>query len=173
MSTGSAPPDKIDRLIDDGEKLPGETPADARLAYFERLDRALPDTPRIIFALAGAHDSAGNERDAARHYERAHDLGLPDRLMPQWYVQYGSTLRNNGDLDGAVRVLAEGQARFPDDLAIACFLALARSSAGTKDEALAGLLAFLVDHDGRAIDVRYTRSLRAYADDLRDHDPQT
>lgn len=108
--------------------------------------------------------------EAAAEYHRAIDLGLPEDLLPRMYVQYGSTLRNVGDRAGAVALLEEGMAAYPDDLAMACFLALARHSAGRESVALAGLIEALlrVDAGGTSLFQRYQRSLGAYATELRD-----
>ena len=143
---------------------------DEAIDHFAALADRYPKDARVAFARAGAFDSGGRERDAAMEYERAITLGLPDDLLPRMYVQYGSTLRNVGDTAAAVAVLEEGAEAFPYDLAIACFLALARHSGGDATGALAGLIEALLraDANGAALFARYQRSLAAYAADLRE-----
>ncbi len=162
--------DLITTEIERGESLETEGNEALAIAHFEGLMGRYPDDARVTFAYAGALDSAGREHDAAAQYRRALDLGLPDELRSRIYVQYGSTLRNVGDLTGAVAVLEEGAAAFPDDLAIACFLALARHSADQSPAALGGLIEalLLADSRGAGLFRRYQRSLGAYAADLRE-----
>lgn len=124
-------------------------------------------------AHAGALDYVGREHDAATHSHRAIALGLPGDLRSRMYVPFGSTLRNVGDGAGVVELLEESHAAFPDDLAIACFLALARHSAGEPAAALAGLIDALLhlDATGRGLFARYQRSLGAYAAGLQEQTP--
>lgn len=161
--------DAITSEIERGEAFETEGNEAVAVAYFEELIQRFPDDAQVVFAYAGSLDFAGREHDAARQYRRALDLGLPDDLRSRMYVQFGSTLRNVGDLNGAVAVLEEGAATFPDDLGIACFLALARHSAGREAAGLAGLLDALLHADahGAGLFQRYQRSLGAYAADLR------
>ena len=166
--------DAVRQAIAHGESLPGSEPGGERVRFFEDLARQHPDDAEVRFALGGAYDSAGSEREAVAPYQRARQLGLPDDLLPRWYVQYGSTLRNNGDLAGATATLTEGHARFPNDLPITIFLALARHTAGDPDRALQVLLKALVTLEGTAVDLRhYTRAIGAYADDLTSGDEPT
>ena len=161
--------DGIPTEIDRDEALGHEGAEAESIAHFERLLGQHPDDVRVVFAYAGSLDSAGREHDAAAQYRRALDLGLPDDLRSRMVVQYGSTLRNVGDLAGSVAVLEEGATAFPDDLGIACFLALARNTAGQPDAALAGLIEalLLADSRGAGLFPRYQRSLAAYAAELR------
>ncbi len=161
--------DAITSEIERGEALETEGNEAVAVAHFEELIQRFPDDARVVFAYAGALDYAGREHDAATQYHRALELGLPDELRSRMYVQFGSTLRNVGDLNSAVTVLEEGAAAFPDDLGIACFLALARHSAGREAAGLAGLLEALLLADSRGMRLfqRYQRSLGAYAADLR------
>ncbi len=168
--TDSSGPDSIPAEIERGEALGRDGAESESIAHFERMMSQHRDDARVVFAYGGSLDSAGREHDAAAQYRRALDLGLPDELRSRMYVQYGSTLRNVGDPAGSVAVLEEGAAAFPDDLGIACFLALARQSAGRPADALAGLIAALLREDARgtALFHRYQRSLGAYAAELKD-----
>ncbi len=165
--------DVIADAIARGEAMERPGTVTEALAFFADLVARFPEDSRVVFAHAGALDYAGREHDAATEYRRAIALGLPADLRSRMYVQFGSTLRNVGDRAGAVALLEEGHEAFPDDLAMACFLALARHSAGEQAEALAGLIDALlhVDASGKGLFERYQRSLGAYAADLRDQTP--
>jgi Flp pilus assembly protein TadD len=127
-----------------------------------------PDDPRSHFEYAGALDFQGREVDAMAPYRRAQALGLSGDDLPRLYVQLGSTLRNVGQLEEAVRLLAEGRQRFPDHTAIRAFYALALVSAGRCPEAAVTLLE-LVTRQSSSIDLDgYDRALRQYTDELRE-----
>lgn len=154
----------IDELIRQGRTLYDAGDEQAVVDYFVALAAQYPDDAVVLFETGGAYDSAGHEAEAADYYRRALALGLPDELRPRIAVQFGSTLRNLGQYDEAVRVLREAAGRFPADNAVKAFLALALFSAGQPAEALALMLHTTVDTPG--FYDRYHRSLRQYADML-------
>jgi RNAse (barnase) inhibitor barstar len=126
-----------------------------------------PDNPRAHFILGGTFDFQDREADAVPPYQRAWELGLSGDDVPRFYVQYGSTLRNVGQFDEAVRVLQEGRDRFPENAAIQAFLALALFSGGRAADALATALAVLTAN-ADAVDLQgYERALREYTAELR------
>jgi tetratricopeptide (TPR) repeat protein len=157
----------IDSDIARGEAMEREDPEGA-IAFLEALAVQHTDDARVLFAYAGALDYAGREAEAVGPYRRAREQGLPDELLPRWYVQLGSTLRNLGEHAQAVALLAEGQQAFPEDAAIGCFLALAQQSAGDPARALRTALEVVLAADREErIDLRgYRRALGWYAADL-------
>jgi cyanophycin synthetase len=157
----------IDELIARGEAME-HVDDDGAIAFFADLAERYPDDARVIFAYAGAFDSAGQEANAVAPYRRARALGLPDDELRRWYVQFGSTLRNVEAYEEAIAVLTEGHARFPDDVAIACFLALAQHSGGDPGRALQTVLeAVVAEAAAGRVDIRhYGRALGWYAKDL-------
>lgn len=126
-----------------------------------------PENPRSHFVLGGTLDFQDREAEAVPSYQRAWELGLNGDDVPRFYVQYGSTLRNVGQFEEAVRVLQEGHDRFPEDAAIQAFLALALFSGGYAAEALATSLSVLTEHASSPDLHGYDRALRAYIADLR------
>jgi hypothetical protein len=93
-----------------------------------------PFDPKAVFDRASAYDMLDREADAQLAYEQVRNLGLGG-LAPEdrsrWYVQFGSTLRLRGKIDESRKVLAEGEAAFPEDMAIAAFRALTEIAAGS------------------------------------------
>jgi Flp pilus assembly protein TadD len=161
------PTTDLDARIADGEALSRAGREADAIAHFRRLVEEFPEEPRAHFALAGAYDYAGREAEAVAPYRRAMALGLGGDDGPRWYVQFGSTLRNVGETQEAVRLLSEGRERFPDDAAIRIFLALALHSAGRDREALVTLLDLLLANR-EAVDLRgYDRAIGEYAGELR------
>lgn len=155
----------IEALIEQGLELETEGNEAAAIAYFQRLVAQYPDDARVQFETGGAYDFAGQEAEAIPHYRRAIELGLLEDDLPKVAVQLGSSLRNVGKYDEAVKVLAEACKRFPEHRALRAFLALAQVSAGEEKTAVAGLLDLLLTNPG-AVEA-YSRSLRYYADELK------
>lgn len=138
----------------------------ARVAAIAALVAERPGDPAALFELAGAHDSAGHERDAEPLYRRALDGGLDEDRRVQAVVQLASTIRNLGRVDEALGLLrAEAERAHTDgmDDAVAAFLALTLASSGREREGLAVALAALAPHLPR-----YTRSVTGYAAELLD-----
>lgn len=117
-----------------------------------------------LFEIGGAHDSAGRESEAVGPYREAIELGLPPDLDLQAHIQLASTLRNLGETGAAVAMLRDVVARQPGHRAATMFLSLALLSDGQPDAAVHELLDLLLTNPGPP--ERYSRSLRAYADDL-------
>lgn len=90
------------------------------VAFFEDLRRRFPDEPLVMVHLARAHDYSGDPVAAVTGYERAFAAGLPAEELRQSLISYGSTLAR-------------------------CYLALALHSAGRSAEAVAELLALVLD----------------------------
>lgn len=157
----------IEELIKQGEALE-RVDDEAAIAFFAELAERYPDDARVIFAYAGAFDSAGQESNAVGPYRRARALGLPEEELRRWYVQFGSTLRNVEAYEESIAVLSEGHARYPDDVAIACFLALAQYSGGDPAHALRTVIEAVISEAAAGrVDIRhYGRALGWYAKDL-------
>lgn len=166
MPTLNADPD-FEREVDRIRALNREERWEEALAVAQALVERYPDNPRAHFEYAGALDYQGREAEAVAPYRRAQALGLSGDDVPRLHVQLGSTLRNIGAFEEAVRFLAEGRERFPGHAGIRAFHALALVSAGRGSEAVAELLD-LVTSDGNGIELDgYERALRSYADELR------
>jgi len=115
---------------------------------------------------AYACDSAGREDEAVVHYRRAFELGVPDEELASASLGFGSTLRNVGEHEEAVRVLADACERFPVDAALKVFRGYALWSAGRPGDAMRSLVDALYAGEPRPELRRYERSIRGYAGDL-------
>ena len=82
---------------------------DEALQIAHELVARFPRSAGAYFVLAGTFDFQDREAEAVPPYQRAWELGLTGDDVPRFYVQYGSTLRNVGQLDESVRVLQEGR----------------------------------------------------------------
>ena len=121
------------------------------------------DAGEPAFERAATHDRAGREAEAIPEYEEALRLGLPDGVRRRALLGLGSSLRNVGRFDDAVRVLDDACAHFPDDHALRAFRALAVASAGRCEPALGDALLLVAEQVELA---GYARALRKYAGEL-------
>ncbi|GAA2750053.1 tetratricopeptide repeat protein [Amnibacterium kyonggiense] len=135
---------------------------DAALAGMHALVGERPDgDARALYERGSVHDSLGQEQEAIPLYRAALAAGLDEEHEPQAVIQLASSLRNVGDVEEAVALLqTAGLTAWTGDAARA-FLALALRDAGRPDEALQVALLALAPTLPR-----YTRAVRAYADDL-------
>lgn len=137
----------------------------AFLAAMNALVDELPEGhPRALYERASAHDSVGNEAEAAPLYVAALAGGLGEDLHRQATIQYASTLRNLGRADEGLALLVAESGRTSDALddALTVFEALMLSDLGRDREALANVLGALAAHLPR-----YRRSASNYAAALR------
>lgn len=89
-----------------------------------------------LLELAGAYDFSGDEYNALLNYKRVLLQGvekLPHSEICKFYVQYGSTLRNNLEVEESIKVLTEGIKKCPDQPILKVFLALSEYTAGNID----------------------------------------
>jgi tetratricopeptide (TPR) repeat protein len=125
-----------------------------------------PRNPRVLYELAGAYDTAGEEARALALYERAMSEGLEGDVLRRCYLQYGSTLRNLDRVDESLDAFARARAEFPDSVSLVVFEALTLHAAGRTNSALGSLLVLLADHvDSEEIE-RYKPAMRGNADYL-------
>jgi tetratricopeptide (TPR) repeat protein len=118
---------------------------------------------RAAYDSACQHDKQGEEAAAIPDYERALALGLPPEERWQALLGLGSSLRNVGRHEEAVRVLRAAVAEFPDHAPLRAFLALALHSHGEGREAMVSLLDVALRY---APIGRYARALGEYRDML-------
>jgi tetratricopeptide (TPR) repeat protein len=170
---GSPPPlpPELARAIERGYAQRDRDNMGPTIAYFEALLAQHPDHPVLVYEVAGAYDTAGEEAVARQLYERAMDLGLDGDALRRCLCQYGSTLRWLGDHDKSLEVLDRARREFPDSDAVRVFRALTLSEAGRGDEAIGDLLAVITAHAEVTDLGRYAVGLRGLAQWLADGRP--
>jgi len=132
-----------------------------------RLSSDAPDDARVAYQTAWVHDRLGLEAEAVPFYVRALDgSGLTAVERRGVLLGLGSTYRTLGRYAEAVDVLPRGVSEFPDDRAMAVFLAMAQYNAGEAKEAVAGLLTLLAETTADPEIQRYRRAIELYAEDL-------
>ena len=157
---------RFDREVARIWALSREEQEEEALALAASLVERHPEDPRSHFEYAGVLDFQGREADAVAPYRRAQALGLSGDDLPRLYVQLGSTLRNVGETEEAVRFLAEGRERFPEHAAIRAFHALVLVGASRCVEAVVNLLELVIDNPASIDFDGYDRALRQYTAQL-------
>lgn len=117
--------------------------------------------PDALYEWASVHDFLGREAEAVPLYRAALDAGLSGDRRPQAVIQLASSLRNIGEPEEAVALLADHQPEPVTGSAADAFRALALHDAGRTDEALRAALRALAP----TLPL-YRRSIEGYADDL-------
>lgn len=116
------------------------------------------------FDLASCHDYLGEALKAEPAYESAVKAGvekLPIEKQPRLFLQFGSTLRNNGKLSEAISILQTGVDRFPEHAALHAFLALALHSSGEHRNACRSLASAIIAAQSNGWD-GYERAIHHY-----------
>lgn len=127
-----------------------------------------PDDPVALFEVGGAHDSTGRTEAAVGYYERAVAAGLSGVRRRRVSIQMASSLRELGEPERAMELIAEERARGSDeyDGALAMCEALTLAKLGRDREGLSVALIALAPHLPR-----YQKSTVAYARILIGLDP--
>jgi len=141
------------------------------IAYFEALLAEHPDHPVLVYEVAGAYDTAGEEEKAHVLYERAMGLGLDGEPLRRCLCQYGSTLRWLGEYDKSLEALDRARDRWPQSDAVRVFRALTLNETGRGDEAVAELMTVITAHAEVTDLGRYADGLRGLARWLADGRP--
>jgi tetratricopeptide (TPR) repeat protein len=141
------------------------------IAYFESLLAEHPGHPVLVYEVAGAYDTAGQEEKARELYERALDLGLAGDTLRQCLCQYGSTLRWLGQYNASLAALDRAKRQWPESGAVRVFRALTLNDAGRSDEAVAELMTVITVHAEVTDLGRWAEGLRGVAQWLADGRP--
>jgi tetratricopeptide (TPR) repeat protein len=135
------------------------------LTSMDTLAGELPDRGIAAFERASARDSTGHSDQAVPLYREALEHGLEGIRRRRAVIQMASSLRNLGNPQESVELLAAELERESDELdnAVRAFLALALVDVGREREATALALEALAPHLPR-----YQRSLANYAREIAD-----
>jgi tetratricopeptide (TPR) repeat protein len=134
---------------------------------FEAMLAADPGNPRLVYEVAGAYDTAGDEARAAGLYERALRDGLEGDARVRCLLQYGSTLRNLGRHVESIDLLQDAVHQYPDSVPLRIWLALSLHAGARSDRAVADLLDLAADLSTAPDLDRYRPALRGNAEYLR------
>ncbi|UJP11002.1 tetratricopeptide repeat protein [Microbacterium sp. KUDC0406] len=147
---------ELDRIVAARNRDDMQPTIDALLPYLE----THPGAARVLYEVGGAYDTAGEEEIARGFYERALDAGLQGDVLRRCYLQYGSTLRNLGELERSLEVFDQGLRAFPGSPSLAVFRTLTLHAAGRADAAIAGLLEVIAEEASAPDLDRYRLAIR-------------
>ncbi len=137
-----------------------------RIATARRLLEQDRQDARLVYELAGAHDSAGQERAAIPLYEQALAGGLREPHRHRAQIQQASSYRNIGELGRARQLLDELSASRPDSAAVSVFRALVAYDQGEPAAALTEVASQLMTHAVNPDDTVYREVLLRYVSEL-------
>ena len=155
--------EELDRIFAARDRDNMQPTIDALLPLLD----ANPLNARVLYEVGGAYDTAGQEPAAAAFYERALDAGLSGDLLRRCYLQYGSTLRNLGELERSADVFDRARSDFPDSPSLAAFQAITLHASGHLDEAVASLLELVAGSVDSPDLERYKPAIRGNASYIR------
>lgn len=161
--------DHLDRLLAERDRDDMAPTIAALREVFEQH----PSDARVLYELAGAYDTGGQEEEAAGLYRRALDSGLSGDIRRRCLLQYGSTLRNLGRFEESLALFASARREFPESASLAAFEAISLHAAGDADAAVGALLDVVAEFVDAPELERYKPALRGNAAYLRERDGRT
>jgi cyanophycin synthetase len=138
----------------------------ARLAAAQALVDEHPGDARLVFELAGAKDSMGDEQGAIGLYEEALGRGLKEPHRHRAQLQLASSLRVVGRAAEAQAIVAGVLEARPHNTAALMLRALVQADLGQERQAVADLIRATLEATTDVDTQSYRRALRAYADEL-------
>lgn len=136
----------------------------ARIEAALALQQQFPRDGRVLYELAGAHDSAGREAEALDWYGKALALRLNEPYRHRAQLQQASTLRHLGELEESLAILDGLVVDYPDNSAVVLFRALTLHDLGRDAEALRATATQLVAMSAEPDVQRYLNSLTRFTD---------
>ncbi|MBB2891463.1 tetratricopeptide repeat protein [Flexivirga oryzae] len=136
----------------------------ARIDAARALQQRFPRDGRVLYELAGAHDSAGLEDEALQWYERALARRIDEPYRHRALIQQASTLRHLGRFDESLAILDRLAEEYPGNTAVVLFRALTLHDLGRDTEALRATAAQLVASSAEPDVQRYLNSLTRFTD---------
>ena len=155
--------EKLDQIFDVRDRDDMQPTIDALLLILAEH----PAVARVLYEVGGAYDTAGQELTARSFYEQSLQAGLSGDLLRRCYIQYGSTLRNLGQLARSDEVFQQARQDFPDSPSLAVFQAISLHASSRFDEAVGSLLEVVAEGVESPDIERYKPSIRGNAAYIR------
>jgi tetratricopeptide (TPR) repeat protein len=136
------------------------------IQYFLDIVKKYPKSARAKFELANVYDYLGKEQEAIPLYEKAIQMGLTSEYEAYALLQLGSSLRNVGRVDDAIRILSDAEKRYPELPSITMFLGMAMHDSDRHSEALRTVLTAMLRHLKTSDIERYGIGINNYIKDI-------
>ncbi|WP_346845751.1 tetratricopeptide repeat protein [uncultured Rothia sp.] len=154
----------IDHQLDEIFAARDRQNMEATIEAFTEIVKENPGHARALYELGGSYDTAGEEEQARIYYEKAREVGLDGPYLKRWYLQYGSTLRNTGELGKSLQIFDEAIEKYPESHAFRAFRAITLFSLERYGQAVGSLLKVIADTGGGEDIDRYRPALHGYGD---------
>ena len=125
-----------------------------------------PSNAELQYEVACVHDYLGREAAAVPFYLAAIAAGLSGEQLRGAYLGLGSTYRALGQYQEALATFDEGLRKFPNATELKVFKSMALYNVGSNKDAIAGLLAVVVQTSSDQTIQSYRRAITLYAEDL-------
>ncbi|MFD2630232.1 tetratricopeptide repeat protein [Oceanobacillus kapialis] len=125
-----------------------------------------PDNPFVNYQCAWSFDLLGEEAEAVPFYEKAIELGLPEKELEGAIIGLGSTYRALGNYEKSESTFLKGLQRFPENRALQTFYSMTLYNLKQHSRAMELLLQCLVETTTDKNIVSYERAINFYLDKL-------
>lgn len=125
-----------------------------------------PNDAFIHYQCAWSYDSLGEESRAVPFYEKAIELGLPDKDLEGALIGLGSTYRTLGEYEKSELTFKKAIELFPNNKAIQVFYSMTLYNLNEHHSAMEILLKCLLDTTIDNEILSYKRAIHFYSDKL-------
>ncbi|BES63852.1 tetratricopeptide repeat protein [Gottschalkiaceae bacterium SANA] len=121
-----------------------------------------PNHAVVNYQCAWSFDVLGLEKEAIPYYEKAIELGLPEKDLKEAYLGLGSTYRTIGEYDKSKKLLLEGIDRYENN-GLKVFLSMALYNLGEHTEAMRLLLSIIAETSADESVITYKKAIEYYS----------
>jgi tetratricopeptide (TPR) repeat protein len=126
------------------------------------LVRKFPNHGIVNYQCAWSFDVLGLEKEAILYYEKAIELGLPEKDLKEAYLGLGSTYRTIGEYEKSKKLLLEGIDRYENN-GLKVFLSMALYNLGEHTEAMRLLLSIIAETSADESVITYKKAIEYYS----------
>lgn len=129
------------------------------------LAKESPNNAIINYQCAWSFDVLGMEKEAVPFYEKAIELGLPEKDLKEAYLGLGSTYRTIGHYEKSKELLKEGISKYGIN-SLKVFLAMTLYNLGEHTEAMRILLKIIAETSADESILDFKKAIVFYSDKL-------
>ncbi|MTI66658.1 MAG: tetratricopeptide repeat protein [Firmicutes bacterium] len=134
-------------------------------SIFVELVKTYPDNAEVNYQCAWSFDVLGLEKEAVPYYEKAIELGLPEKDLKEAYLGLGSTYRTIGEYEKSKEILLEGIRKYNIN-SLKVFLAMTLYNLGEHTEAMKLLLKIIAETSSDESILDFKKAINFYSDKL-------
>lgn len=130
-----------------------------------KLVEKFPEDPIINYQCAWSFDVLEKEVEAIGYYEKAINLGLPDKDLKEAYLGLGSTYRTIGEYEKSREIFEDAIAKFDDD-SLKVFYAMTLYNLKEHSKSMELLLKIIAAKTNDSNINTYSKAIKFYSDKL-------